>query len=260
MKQKFLFLIILVFFIISLYFILNRKSLTLVEKIIKEPILYIENISTKPINLIKSAFTKQDKIDKLNFKLIEYETNKSIIKEKDKQIKELEKMLEIKTSMSNYDIINATVISRSITEFYQILTIDKGLKDKISIGDAVMTNKGLVGIVNKVSNNVSTVKLLTALNEGIGVNISNNGDDIFGILLPDKNGYFKITNIAYDKKINKNSLVTTSGLDNNFYPGLLIGKIEKVKKDKYDLEQIVTIKPFSNFDNIRYVAIIKRKK
>lgn len=259
MKQKVLILIIMLFFIISLYFIINRNSLTLIEKIIKEPILYIENISSKPIDLIKSVFIRQSELDKLNSKVLKYQTMDKLLKEKDNQIKELESMLEIKTNMSNYDIINATIISRSVTEFYQTMTIDKGLNDKINIGDAVMTNKGLVGIVNKVTNNTSVIKLLTSI-DGVAVNIKSGDDSIFGILTPYKNRYFKITNIAYDKKIKKGSLVFTSGIDNNLESGLLIGEVISVKKSKYDLEQIATIKAFTNFDNLKYVAIIKRKK
>ena len=52
----------------------------------------------------------------------------------------------------------------------------------------------------------------------------------------------------------------TSGLDNNFPSGLVIGKVTSVKKDNFDLEQIVSVKPSSNFDNINYVSILRSVK
>lgn len=241
MKQKILIFLIFIFFLVSFYFILNdNRKLTIIEKIVKEPVY-----------IVQKMFVKKNNINYLN---------DTLLKEKDKEIFELKKMLDL--NMYDYEIINASVINRTASYFYKILTIDKGLDDNISIGDAVITNQGLIGIVVKVSKKISIIKLLTGINKNleIAVNIENNGDSVFGVMSSYKNGLFKITNIAYEKTINKNSIVTTSGYDNNFPSGLYIGKVSKIKKDKYDLEQIVYIESLVNFDDIRYVAVLKRKK
>lgn len=44
------------------------------------------------------------------------------------------------------------------------------------------------------------------------------------------------------------------------YPsGILIGKTTTVKKSKYDVGLIVLVKPFSNFNNLKYVSVLRRK-
>ena len=94
----------------------------------------------------------------------------------------------------------------------------------------------------------------------IAVLIENDGENVFGILSEYNNDEFIITGLSYNKEIKKDSIVTTSGLDNNFPPGLQIGKVISTKKDNFDLEQIVSVKPISNFDDINYVSILRRKQ
>ena len=88
--------------------------------------------------------------------------------------------------------------------------------------------------------------------------IKNEEDDVFGVLSEYKNNKFIIRGISYNKEIKKDSIVITSGLDNNFPSGLLIGKVSSVEKDNFDLEQIVSVDSVSKFDNINYVAVLKR--
>ena len=58
MKKDYLFIICVIlfitFFLGIFYFIINdNRKLTVTEILIKEPILFVESIITKPINLIK---------------------------------------------------------------------------------------------------------------------------------------------------------------------------------------------------------------
>ena len=257
MKKKHILLIILsiIILIILVYFILNQeRKLTIIETIIKEPILYVQKIAIKPINILKENNTiNRNKLN--NYNLLENE-----LEEKDKQIEELENLLEIKTNFSNYKITNASVINRSIGLWYQTLTIDKGTDDGIELNEAVVDNNGLIGKIIKTTKHTSTVKLLTSLNQSfkLAVLIKNEEDDVFGVLSEYKNNKFIIRGISYNKEIKKDSIVITSGLDNNFPSGLLIGKVSSVEKDNFDLEQIVSVDSVSKFDNINYVAVLKR--
>ena len=40
----------------------------------------------------------------------------------------------------------------------------------------------------------------------------------------------------------------------------MIGKVDYSKKDNFDLEQIIYVKPSSNFNDIKYVLIVKGEK
>ena len=270
MKKDYLFIIcvmlFITFFLGIFYFIINdNRKLTITEILIKEPILFIESVVAKPINLIKEDIKdlkNNKKIIKNNKKIEDYNIIKANLKEKEKRIKELEELININHNLSNYKAIYAGVINREVSSWYQTLTIDKGSNDKIENNQAVIDKNGLIGKIIKVTPHTSTVKLITGLNSNynIAVNIINKEDSVFGILSDYRDGYLIINGIDYNKEIFKNSIVTTSGLDNIFPSGLIIGSVDSIKKDEYDLEQIVSVKAASTFDDINYVKVLKREE
>ena len=74
-------------------------------------------------------------------------------------------MLEIENTLSNYEIYYATVIERNNDYWYDTVTINKGIKDGIEKGMAVVDSYGLVGRITSLSNNTSVVKLITNSNK-----------------------------------------------------------------------------------------------
>jgi len=243
-KQKNLIIIMLGIILISLfslYFILRDRKLSFIESTIKEITSFIQ----KPI---KSKNEEQ-------FNLIE-------IEEKNRRIKELESLLEIKNNLSEYEIINAAVINRNVGAWYQTLTIDKGSNDGIEENMAVVTNNGLIGKILNTTNNTSTVKLLVAVNETfqISVKIESGENIIYGLLSGFKNNQFIINGISENKVINESSKVLTTGLDNIFPAGILIGYVEKEVKDNFDLAKTIYVNPSNNFDDINYIAVLKRNE
>lgn len=68
---------------------------------------------------------------------------------------ELKSLLELNKSNNDFSFINASVISRNKSYWFNTLTIDKGKKDGIDLDMVVMNNNGLIGIVSKVTNSTS---------------------------------------------------------------------------------------------------------
>ena len=60
----------------------------------------------------------------------------------------------------------------------------------------------------------------------------------------------------FDKEKIKNINVTTSGLNDSFSSGLLIGKIKEIEKDKFNLSYKIKITPTVNFNNLNIVTIV----
>ena len=272
-KDKYIIVLLLsitFIFLFTFYFIINdNRKLTIIESVIKEPILFVQKIVIKPINFLSDKASDIRDIDELNNSLKKqnkelenYNLLENEVKEKNQKIEELQSLLEIKENLSDYEITSASVINRNVGHWYQTFTIDKGEKDKIRVNQAVVTGNGLIGKIVKTTQNSSVVKLLTSASSmfQIAVLIKNDGEDVFGILSDYKDDEFVISGLSYNKEIKKDSIVTTSGLDNNFPSGLVIGKVTSVKKDNFDLEQIVSVKPSSNFDNINYVSILRSVK
>lgn len=262
-----LFLILTILLVIFLYTLRDDRKLTSIETFIKEPILYLESLLVKPIDyikeykdILKSKKKLIDRLNKLNNIEDKYKILLNEVIDKKEDIKELKSLLNIKAT-SEYEIVNANIITRSISSFYKNLTLDVGFNDKVSDNLAVINKSGLIGKTIKTTSNTTQVKLLTSANENyqIGVLIKSDNDNIFGVLNNYKNGYFLVSGISYNGLIKTNSDIITSGLDSKYPRGIKIGTVYKVVKDKYDLEQIVYVKPSVDFNNIKYVSIMREK-
>ena len=126
---------------------------------------------------------------------------------------------------------------------------------------AVITKKGLVGKISKVSDNSSEVKLITSddINFKISVAIKTNDIDNYAILngYDKKTGCIKATGIDKTTEIKKDDIVLTSGLGDMFPGGIYIGTVEKVESDKYNLSKNIYVKTYQDFNDIHYVTILK---
>ena len=181
----------------------------------------------------------------------------------EKEIEELKDALELNKTLTEYDPVNATVLSRNKSYWFNTMTIDKGSKQGIEENMAVITKNGFVGKITKVYRNASEVKLITSddINFKVGVAIRSNGIDYYGILNgydPEK-GLVKISGIDKTTVINKGDVVLTSGLGEMFPAGIYVGEVEEIESDKYNLSKIISIKTKQNFSNIHYVTVLKVK-
>ena len=190
-----------------------------------------------------------------------YTIQKNINTSLEKEIQELKKSLELNKTLTEYDPVNATVLSRNKSYWFNTLTIDKGKKSGIKENMAVVTKEGLIGKITKVSNYSSEVKLITSNDERfkVSVSIKTNSDDNYAIL----NGYDKskdlirLTGIDKTTNINIDDIVLTSGLGETFPAGIYVGQVKEIKSDKYNISKIVYIKTNQDFNDLHYVTVLK---
>ena len=181
----------------------------------------------------------------------------------EKEIQELKQTLELNKTLTEYEAINATVLSRNKSYWFNTITIDKGKKSGIKNNMAVITKNGLIGKITKVSNYSSEVKLITSddIKFKVSVSIKTNEDDNYAILngYDKKTGLIKISGIDKTTNINVDDSVLTSGLGEMFPSGIYVGQVKEIKNDKYNLSKIVYIKTNQDFNDIHYVTVLKVK-
>lgn len=240
-------ILIIILFSLSL---VNRKILG-IEDLFKS----ISTYTYKLINPFKAKNYNQDE---------SYLIQKNINVALESEVAELKKILELNKTFTEYSLINATVLVRNKSYWFNTIEIDKGKKDGIRLDTAVITYDGLVGKVVKVYSNSSEVKLLTSddVNYKISVSIKSGEDTTYAVL----NGYdgerdlLKVTGVSRLSNINKGDIVTTSGLGEVFPAGIYIGEVTLIENDKYDLSKTVYIKSKQNFNDIHYVSVLGGKK
>ena len=237
------------FFLIGLLFLLafvfnNFDYLLYPYHLVKDFLYY-------PVNAIK----------KDNELIISNNLKDSIITGLKEDIENLLKINNMTESLNNFDYINATIISRNREYWFNNLIINKGKNNGIDVDMAVIDMNGLIGRVSSVTNNTAVVKLITTndINNKVSAEIINNKEKIYGIIngYDSKNNYLHMI-ITDDKEIVKDSKVETTGMGGVFPSNILIGYATDTIKDSDGITNIVRIKPSSNIEGGRYVAVLKR--
>lgn len=248
-------LIISILVILLVFSIILNRKINFIENFSKSALTVIEKVIMYPF----TALNNDKSIKQSESYLIQKNVNTSL----EKEIKELKEVLDLNKTLTEYQPINATILSRNKSYWFNTISIDKGEKSGIKENMAVITKNGLIGKISKVYKNSSEVKLITSddLNFKVSIAIKTNDVDNYAIL----NGYHKSTGYilasGIDKttNINKGDKVLTSGLGEMFPSGIMIGTVEDIKSDKYNLSKDIYIKTHQNFNDIHYVTVLKVK-
>lgn len=233
-----------------LLFVLSsmNRNLLWIEKPFKELLFGVQ----KGMNIPLEGFVKKDAMLDLTRS-----------KEREEEIKTLQELLDLKTILTDFEIVYATTINRNVSMFQELLTIDKGASEGIKKDMAVVTENGLIGKIDKVTDHFSEVKLLTSLSEDrYQVSVMVEGDEkYFGVLNQyqlDTNTFY-ITGIPTSAKVKEGSVVTTSGLGGIFPSGIYVGTVKEAKEDSYGISKQISVVAKQNFHDIKYLAVLKRE-
>lgn len=272
-KKYILVIIIILIIILLVIFSVTLKEdrkLNKVESLFKDGFTYIENIITYPFNYVSDNIKSYKKLkdveksnDVLETSIDRIDSIEAENIELRRQLDALKEELNINYTLSDYEYLNATVISRNVGYWYNKLTINKGSYNGVEKDMVVISSKGLIGSVVKTSTFTSDVRLITTsdTNNKISVHVSNGDNNLYGVI----NGYdykksvLELEGISNTKDVNVGDYVYTSGLGGIFPAGILIGTVTEITTDSYDLAKIMKVTPSVDFNDINYVSILKRK-
>ncbi len=156
-----------------------------------------------------------------------------------------------------YAIIPAQVIARSLDEERAEFVINKGTRDGLSEGLAVVVEDGiLVGTIERARERFSTVRLLMDHRSRIASKILGSGT--IGVSEGAKGLLLEFGFIPRHVKLEVNDLVFTSGLESDIPEGLVIGFITVVSTDDTQPFQQATIEPLVDARLYQTVGVIGR--
>jgi rod shape-determining protein MreC len=225
------------------------------ESIIKDISMFFNKVVMYPF----TALNSEKSIDQSESYLIQKNVNESL----EKEIQELKDMLQLNKTLTEYDTVNATILSRNKSYWFNTMQIDKGSASGIKKDMAVVTKNGLIGKISKVYKYSSEIKLITSddVNYKVSVAVRINDSDNYAILngYDKKTGHLMVTGVDKNVGVEKGNTVITSGLGGMFPGGIYVGVVDFVKSDKYDLSKTLYIKTEQDFNDIHYVTILKEK-
>ena len=256
-KQKFS-LLTLIFVSIFVIFLsnLNFKAIQFVKLGINEVIYRSSHIVSIPENKLKEITFKfkshMDLYESHEKELIKIENSEKLKLKNEFLITENKKLRELLDESINSQEIFARVLIDKDSPYLKSIVLNKGTKDKVKIGMAVIDEVYLVGKIIEVNYTNSRALLLSDLNSKIPSVLE--PDDIQVVVSGTGSNFGTIEHTQIDDKDsfnNKEIIVYTSGLGGLFKPGIPIGKIDDSSDGQINF--------FSDFTQLNYVKIVSYK-
>lgn len=167
----------------------------------------------------------------------------------------LKKLLSFK-EQSPYALVAARIIAKDPSNWSRGVVINKGFKQGIRQGNAVVTGLGLVGRVLEVSAHTSKIILINDLDNAVSARIQRTREEgvVSGTLL----GGIVMRYLEKDSDAAAGDIVLTSGLSRNYPASLLIGEIRAVREEPQGLGRQCIIKPAVDLNKVEEVLVIIR--
>ncbi|WP_260165285.1 rod shape-determining protein MreC [Lentilactobacillus buchneri] len=249
----------------------KRSTPPLVQQFGNDIVGFADRIVAAPMNGIHHGFVStknllntyqenqrlKSKVDQLT----QTQVKDQVLSRENKQLK---RQLNVGSTLTGYEKINAAVITRTPSSWASQVTINKGQASGIKKDMPVIAGPGLIGTVAEVNKTNSKVVLIsnTAENSNrfaIQV-LGDNSKVVNGIITSYDSAANRIImgNITSNAKLSVGNRVTTSGLGGVIPKGIYVGTVSKVTQDDYGLAKKVYIKPAANLNDIEVVSVAIR--
>lgn len=255
----------------------DRDRLTWPEMFFKDTFSWVQGFFYRPAQAVSGFF--QD----IEEAYIVYEENRALKSSLDQYARltaelhdlrveneRLRQALQATENLKNYQLRFAEVVARSPDTWNNVIIIDKGITHGIKKDMAVITDKGMIGRVQSVANFSASVELLTSyerlnhISAVVQTQTEVNGvttyDNVNGVIeeYDPQERLLVMRKIPWEKKIEVNQQVITSGLGGVIPRNLPIGYIVRVEPDDYGLTQTAYIQPSADFTQLNEVMVVER--
>jgi len=165
--------------------------------------------------------------------------------------REYNKLLEFNNIDVTYntEFINSYIIYKDIYNYMNEITINGGENQNFSRNPIIYDNT-LIGVISKVNDNSSIVKLVTNKDSKISVKIN----EEVGIL-EYENGKLLVNNISNYSNITIGDVVYTSGLG-NIHENIFIGTVKNISLDNKGIEKNIEVDYKLKIKDIDYVTVL----
>jgi len=151
------------------------------------------------------------------------------------------------------------VVQVDLDAFRERVLVDKGARDGLFVGQAVLDAGGVFGQVTRVGALNSEVILISDSTHAIPVQVNRNGLRTVAVGTGDS-AMLKLPYLSTSSDIAKGDLVVTSGLGGGFPPGYPVGIVTEVKRDPAQSLADVTVKPAAALDRARELLFVWLKE
>jgi rod shape-determining protein MreC len=190
----------------------------------------------------------------LKLELAQRESEIALLLEARKENDNLKKLLGFVDS-NKADWLGAEIATYDPNNFIKSVTINKGEKDGVKKGAAVISEGYLIGKVSEVKPTYSRILLITDSNSAIPSIVQ--GTSVSGLVRGLIGFGLSMDSIPQGEKIIVGDIIITSGLGGDLPRGLIIGKVEEVESSDNAIFQKARLRSSADFRNLRHVLVLK---
>jgi len=238
----------------------QRQGVAFFDGLLMELTSPVQQAATFVIKTVHGVFQQyvflvhlQKENSLLRKKIAELEEESHQTKEKVLAHDRLRKLLEFREKMPT-STVAAQVIGQDPTSWFKSVTINKGEKDGVLKGMAVISPEGVVGQILKTSPDYSTVLLMTDYNSAIDAIVQRTRAK--AIVEGKEENRCQLKYLLRTEEVAAGDLVITSGLGGIFPKGLTIGEVRSVDKKGHGVFQYADLVPSVDLTKLEEVLIL----
>jgi rod shape-determining protein MreC len=182
-----------------------------------------------------------------NFRLQRYEALEA-------ETQRLRGLRENTAEVANRFIVG-NIMDLDIDAFRERMLVDKGARDGVFVGQAVLDAGGVFGQVARVEELTSEVILVSDATHAIPVQVNRNGLRTIAVGTGDMSR-LKLPYLSTSADVVAGDLLVTSGLGGGFPAGYPVGTVAEVKRDPAQSLADVEVRPAAALDRAREVMFV----
>ena len=167
--------------------------------------------------------------------------------------------------LDDYAPVQARVIARSPSAWFQSFQINKGTSDGVRVDQPVINSDGLVGKVKEVSDGNAVVMLLTDPEFGVSAQALDSGEPgSVGPAVGDA-GDLRFELVPNAKEVRRGERIVTAGTStsakvtdlSSLYPrGILIGTVSRIETGEGELDRVIHVEPLADLRSLDLVEVL----
>jgi len=241
----------------------NQPGLRYLQLVTTSGMMPFQWAATRTVGLVtgvwKGYFRLRDsgvENERLKAERAQLETQMVELREKAKLFDQLNALKDWQAA-GGYPGVFARVVGRDANQWFNTVTIDRGLLSGVSKDQPVVTAEGLVGRVILATPIASQVLLVTDERHGAGAAVIGQTADSrwLGIIEGKSQSLCEMRFVTPPEPVENGEQVVTSGQDGLYPPGLLIGRVRS--NGTLAAPQLVEVEPASPLGKLEVVKVLQ---
>ena len=255
--------VVAVLFSVMSYFSTTSAALPNIAGIIVSPFRSVTASVSEMVRDLTGYFTEFDSLKEenrqLKIKIAEMEEDIRQATFDREENAHLRKVAELREQRRDLHLESARVLVQDSSNWYSLLTINKGTSYDIAVGDCVVTEEGyFLGVVTETGLNWATVRTILDSESSIGALVFRSGGSALaqGDFSLMGQGRMALSYLVAEPDVVAGDLVVTSGLGGYFPSQIVIGYVEEIRTSDNGLAHYAVLKPEMSLEGLTEIYVV----